>query len=391
MKGLVLHWGDSLDPRLQRYYLANVAGLASALIALTIVYAAGVRGQIVLTNIAVMAIALTIVLVGIPLSRTGGATAAVWAMVVSTAVFGLGASWVTPFLVPLAVTAQLVPLTAALAYVGRRVLRAVLATTLAVGPVAVAIAELRRPVAESIQPIQAAVAGAVALPFIIVVLALSIRENYRRLAEQTEALLESRTQIVTVADATRRGLERDLHDGAQNRLVLMSVELGRLRALLSEGRTEEAGEVVAVVVRHNHEALHELRDLAQGIYPPLLAERGLPAALRAAARRCAIACTVDAEGVPRYDAVVEAASYFCILEALQNVVKHSGASEVRVQLTADDRLRFEVIDDGAGFDVHEQVGSGGLLGMQARLAAAGGRLEVVSVLGKGTTVRGIFD
>ena len=312
------------------------------------------------------------------------------AMVASAAVFGLGAVWSSPFLAAVAVTAQFVPLTAALAHVGPRVIRPVLVVTLLVGSATVAVAELRRPDAELIAPIAAAVSSAVALPFIILVLAMAIRENNRRLADQADALRESRAQIVSVADATRRGLERDLHDGAQNRLVLMSVELGRLRSLLAQGRTREAAEVVAAVVRHNHDALQELRELAQGIYPPLLAERGLPPALRAAARRCAISCTVDADDIPRYDEAVEAAVYFCILEALQNAVKHSGAADVRVQLTADPLLVFEVRDDGAGFDAKEQQQSGGLLGMQARIAAAGGRLEVSSAPGAGTTVRGSF-
>lgn len=383
-----LYWGDSLDPRLQRYYLVNLSGLAAALLALAIVYAAGLRSPMVLADIVAMSTALLIVLLGIPLTRTGGATAAVGAMVASTAVFSLGATWSSPFLAPVAVTAQLVPLTAALAHVGRRVIRTVLAVTLVVGPLSVAIAEMRRPYAEGIHPAAAAISTATALPFIIVVLAMAIQENYRRLAEQADALRESRAQIVSVADAARRGLERDLHDGAQQRLALMSFELGRLRTLLAEGRTDEADEVAAAVIHHNHEALQELRDLAQGIYPPLLAERGLPPALRAAARRCVVPCTVDADDVPRYDEVVEAAVYFCILEALQNVVKHSGAAEVRVQVVAVPRLVFEVTDDGAGFNAREQVHSGGLLGMQARIAAAGGRLEVASAPGEGTTVRG---
>ena len=391
MKSLTLGWSDSLDPRLRRYYLANLIGLASALAGLTIAYFAGLRSPMVVADIGVMSVALVIVLVGIPLTRTRSATAAVWAMVASAAVFGLGAVWSSPFLAPVAVTAQFVPLTAALAHVGPRVIRSVLVITLLVGSATVAVAELRRPDAELIEPIAAAISSAVALPFIIVVLASAIRENNRRLAEQADALRESRSQIVSVADATRRGLERDLHDGAQNRLVLMSVELGRLRTLLAEGRTSEAAEVVAAVVRHNHDALQELRELAQGIYPPLLAERGLPPALRAAARRCVISCTVDADDIPRYDEAVEAAVYFCILEALQNAVKHSGAADVRVQLNAEPSLVFEVTDDGAGFDAKEKHHSGGLLGMQARIAAAGGRLEVSSVPGEGTTVRGTFS
>ena len=391
MRAPVLSWGEAVDPRLQNYYLANLIGLGGALIGVSVVYAAGVHSPMVLATMVVMAVALTIVLAGIPLTRTWGPAAAVAAMSASTMVFGLGATWSSPFLAPLAVTAQLVPLTAALAHVGRRVIRSVLAVTLVVGPLTVAIAELRRPDAEGIHPMAAAISSAAALPFIIVVLAMAIQDNYRRLAEQRDALRESRAQIVSVADATRRGLERDLHDGAQQRLVLMSVELGRMRSLLAEGNTAEADEVAAAVVRHHHEALSELRDLAQGIYPPLLAERGLRPALRAAARRCVVPCTVDADDLPRYDEAVEAAVYFCILEALQNVVKHSGAGEVRVELTAGPRLVFEVTDDGAGFDPREHPASGGLLGMQARIAAAGGRLEVSSAPGEGTTVRGLLS
>jgi signal transduction histidine kinase len=139
-------------------------------------------------------------------------------------------------------------------------------------------------------------------------------------------------------------------------------------------------------------ALENLRDLARGIYPPLLAERGLAAALEAQAGRSAIPVTVEADGLGRYPQDAEAAVYFCALEALQNVAKYAGASRACVRLAGpagrDGALEFSVTDDGAGFD-SASVGYGtGLQGMADRLAALGGDLQVRSEPGRGTTVTG---
>jgi signal transduction histidine kinase len=135
-------------------------------------------------------------------------------------------------------------------------------------------------------------------------------------------------------------------------------------------------------------ALDDLRDLARGIYPPLLADRGLAAALDAQARKAAVPTTVDADGVGRFDPQVEAAVYFCALEALQNVAKYADATAATVRLRADDGwVRFQVEDDGRGFELEDASGSG-IQGMADRLDAIGGSLEIQSAPGTGTVVRG---
>jgi signal transduction histidine kinase len=137
------------------------------------------------------------------------------------------------------------------------------------------------------------------------------------------------------------------------------------------------------------EALENLRDLARGIYPPLLADRGLPDALAAQIRKAAVPVELQAVTIGRYSQDVEAAVYFCCLEALQNVAKYAGASRAWIRLIADDaHLRFEVQDDGAGFDPESTRYGTGLQGMSDRLEAGGGTLEIRSQPGQGTTVVG---
>jgi signal transduction histidine kinase len=137
------------------------------------------------------------------------------------------------------------------------------------------------------------------------------------------------------------------------------------------------------------EALDNLRDLARGIYPPLLADKGLAAALDSQARKAVVPTTVEVDSIGRYPQEVEAAVYFCCLEALQNVAKYASASSASIRLLADDgSLRFEIEDDGAGFET-AMVGYGtGLQGMADRLDAMGGTLEVRSRPGEGTTIKG---
>jgi signal transduction histidine kinase len=136
------------------------------------------------------------------------------------------------------------------------------------------------------------------------------------------------------------------------------------------------------------EALETLRDLARGIYPPLLAEKGLPTALQAQARKATLPVTIDAEGIGRYPQDTEAALYFCILEALQNIQKYAQASSATVRLREDGQeLSVEVIDDGCGFDVRTTTRGNGLTNMEDRLDALGGALHIASSSGSGTTLR----
>jgi signal transduction histidine kinase len=203
-----------------------------------------------------------------------------------------------------------------------------------------------------------------------------------------EELRASRRRIVTAQDERAKKLERNIHDGAQQRLVALSVKL-RLAEQLTHQDAAKAGEMLAQLQTETTETLEELRDLARGIYPPLLADRGLPEALEAQARKSPLPVAVESDGTGRYPQELEAAVYFSCLEALQNVAKYANASSVRVRLNdAEGLLVFEVEDDGAGFDVTATRHGSGLQGMADRLEALGGTLEIRSSPGNGTIVIG---
>ena len=202
-----------------------------------------------------------------------------------------------------------------------------------------------------------------------------------------EELQESRRRIVAAQDERARKLERDIHDGAQQQLIALSVKLGLAEQLASR----DAGKTTALLAELRSDAtdaLENVRDLARGIYPPVLADHGLPAALEAQARKAPIPVRLDADGSGRYPSEIEAAVYFCCLEALQNVAKYAEASEATIRLGgANGDLTFTVEDDGRGFDPEAVVGSG-LTNMRDRVEALGGTLHVSSAPGSGTTIRG---
>jgi signal transduction histidine kinase len=208
---------------------------------------------------------------------------------------------------------------------------------------------------------------------------------------QADELRASRQRIVAAQDQERRRIERDLHDGAQQHLVAMAVNLQIAQELI---RTDpgEAEALVAEVRGQASEALGTLRDLARGIYPPALAEHGLGAALEGHITKIIPMARLESDATAaarRYAPEVEAAAYFCVLEALQNCAKHAPQASVRVCLDAlPANLTFEVTDDGPGFEpAHAHTGTG-LQGMADRLAAMGGSLAIRSAPGQGTTVAG---
>jgi signal transduction histidine kinase len=203
-----------------------------------------------------------------------------------------------------------------------------------------------------------------------------------------EDLRDSRRRIVTAQDERARKLERDIHDGAQQQLVALSVKL-RLAEGIVQRDPSTARALLGELQAQTTETLEDLRDLARGIYPPLLADQGLPAALESQARKSPLPVTVEPDGVGRYGPDVESAVYFCCLEALNNAAKYSDASSVEIRLVQlHGELRFEVVDDGRGFDA-SGIGHGtGLQGMTDRLDAIGGTLEVRSAPDHGTTIAG---
>jgi signal transduction histidine kinase len=216
-------------------------------------------------------------------------------------------------------------------------------------------------------------------------------ELQRRLDEislRAEDLRASRRRIVETQDRERRRLERDLHDGAQQHLVALAVNLNLAKALAGKD-PQRAAATVEALERSTNETLETLRDLARGIYPPLLEAEGLAPALRAQVARGPVPVEVVDERGERFPVEVEAAAYFCVLEALQNTAKYAEASGATVRFPEDDgALAFEVTDDGKGFDPERTPSGSGLQNMADRLAAVGGQIEVRSAPGRGTTVIG---
>jgi signal transduction histidine kinase len=208
------------------------------------------------------------------------------------------------------------------------------------------------------------------------------------LLARLDDLRASRQRLVAAQDEERRRLERNLHDGAQQNLVAIKVKLG-LAEMLAEKDPEKAKALVAELKADTDEALETLRDLARGIYPPLLADKGLAAALESQARKATLPVAVQAKGIGRYPQEVEAAVYFCVLEALQNVQKYAAASRATVHLGEHDgELSFDVKDDGTGFDPATAKRGSGLTNMADRLDALSGGVELESAPGEGTTLRG---
>jgi signal transduction histidine kinase len=195
---------------------------------------------------------------------------------------------------------------------------------------------------------------------------------------------------VDAQDNERRALERDVHDGAQQHLVALAVNL-RLAHTLAASSPERADRLLAAQEEAAADAVETVVQLVRGIYPPLLAEDGLEAALRAAVANSPVPVELTAEGLGRYGPAVEAATYFCCLEALQNAAKHADATRVRLRLRAvDEDLLFEVEDDGVGFDAEALPAGSGLANMRDRLAAVDGVLTTTSSAAAGTCVRGVI-
>jgi signal transduction histidine kinase len=206
------------------------------------------------------------------------------------------------------------------------------------------------------------------------------------LAARAEELRRSRQRLVDDQDAERRKLERDIHDGAQQHLVALAVNL-RLAQTLADRSPERAGLLLIEQRRSAAEAIDTLVRLSRGIYPELLTEHGLAAALAAATGTSPVPVELEVDGIGRYSARVEAAAYFCCLEALQNAAKHSGATAITVDLREDGpRLVLAVDDDGGGFDPRQGPVGTGLTSMRDRVESLDGTLAIDSTP-LGTRVR----
>jgi signal transduction histidine kinase len=213
--------------------------------------------------------------------------------------------------------------------------------------------------------------------------------RHEELVARADELQASRMRLIETQDAERRRLERDIHDGAQQHLVALTVNL-RLAQTIGVHSPERATDVIAGQVEPARVAIETLTSLSRGIYPSVLSDDGLVTALRSAVGSSAIPVDIEAGGVGRLPASIEAALYFCCMEAVQNAAKHSGAGTVTVRLGEDrDRWRLVVADDGSGFDqsrVRADGGGAGLMNMRDRMDAVGGTVTLGSRSGEGTTV-----
>jgi len=217
-------------------------------------------------------------------------------------------------------------------------------------------------------------------------------ERAKREAELRKLISDlraARRRLVAAGSAERQRIERDLHDGAQQRLTVIRLELTLLAEMVEASDTRAAAKLAGIREQLDA-ALAELRELAHGLYPPLLASDGLSVALCEAARRASIGVTVDADGSGRAPRSIETAAYFCCLEAMQNAAKHGGEevhATIRLRMSGG-MLDFGVTDDGAGFDTASVRPGYGLINMRDRVDALGGLIDVISAPGKGTTVHG---
>jgi signal transduction histidine kinase len=216
----------------------------------------------------------------------------------------------------------------------------------------------------------------------------ALQASLDEVRRQAEELRTSRARIVATADAERRKIERNLHDGAQQHLVALAVNLRLAKDMLVDDPAS-ASEMLDALAADVKDTIQELRDLAHGIYPPLLRDSGVVEALRAAANRSPLAIDVFAEGIERFPTEVEAAVYFCCLEAFQNASKHAPEAHVQVRIWQEaGGLLFTVSDDGPGFDVDVAQRGHGFTNMSDRLGAIGGTVRWESTPGHGATVRG---
>ncbi|HEX5468404.1 MAG TPA: ATP-binding protein [Gaiellaceae bacterium] len=225
-------------------------------------------------------------------------------------------------------------------------------------------------------------AGAVAL------LAAENAELDRASNDALEALRQSRDRIVRAGDRERRKLERNLHDGVQQRLVAIAIELALTRELAAGDRAVRAN--LVGIQESVTKVVDELREISHGIYPPVLSDYGLAKALRRARPPTGAVLTVRATDIGRHPPELESALYYCCLEAIQNATKHGGPAP-RINVTLEkraDELTFQVSDEGPGFDASTLRHGTGFENMRDRLGALDGRLSIVSSPGEGTTVSG---
>jgi signal transduction histidine kinase len=222
-------------------------------------------------------------------------------------------------------------------------------------------------------------------------LAMELRARLKELSLQDADLRDSRERLVSAADTSRRVIEREIREGVERRLLGIAADLDAAETTLKHDSEATAMLLESLAARTN-ETLEALRDLARGIYPPLLVDKGLVVALEAHIRKIGLDVTLtvdDGLSEVRFDRSVETSCYFCLRETLDNIARHAGGAHAWIDITRQsDHLEFSVRDQGPGFDMSQAGGQRGLQSMRDRVEAAGGELTVRSTRGEGTTVTG---
>ena len=385
----------SREARLRIYLRVNLLAIWSSVLALAVLRLVVGPSRTILGNLVALVACGILLLAAEVLAAHERRSAAAGVTIIATWMVALAITWVGPFLLPVGLLALLLPLVVVADHLRPRMRMPTIVVTVVLSGLLTAMGMARWPAYEATHPVTRRTVLIVGLfvPVLVSVLVAGLRDYVRRLGERTRELEESRARLAVAAVEARRSIERDLHDGAQQRLATIAVDLGRASRLVDTD-PPQARSIVHGLQGQLEAAIRELRDLAHGIYPPLLGERGLVGALPAAARRTILPCTVDVHGLGRHSPSVEAAVYFCCTEAIQNADRHSGGSIITVQASDDEGpgrgLRFSITDDGHGFDPAAVRSAHGLTGMRDRIRAAGGELRIVSAPGRGTTVEGHF-
>jgi signal transduction histidine kinase len=338
----------------------------------------------------------------VPLRR--GQTGAALAMLVGANwALSLIATAVATFVMPIMLVSTLMPPAMAVPHVTRRALYGYVAVSVAVAMAVAALGTLQDVTGFSDEMplwlretviIVATPAVALLVAFCALQSLQTIADSQSALAEHADALQESRARLVEVADDQRRQIERDLHDGAQQRLTAVAVGLGRLAERSRRGQPPDAAALDALRADLAG-ARAELRNLARGVYPASLSQLGLVPTLRQVLHEAAVPVLLHAEGPNHLPTAVSRAVYFCCLEAVQNTAVHAAAEQptvvVRIVLDTRDghRMRFEITDDGPGFDQSLRPAGRGLQNMADRVGAVGGTLDVTSRPGNGTSIVGV--
>jgi signal transduction histidine kinase len=316
--------------------------------------------------------------------------AAVVTVAVSNWAILLAAAAIAPYALVMLPLFVLLPTLLAVQHLNRSQLAALLGATVAVATAMAAVGRLQTGVG-----LEALAPSWVEDAFVIVFVPISVGlfsilawQAHGTLMARAEALQDSRVRLVAATDRERHRIERNLHDGAQQRLVTAAVQARVAQRLLTH-QPEQASTVLDQLTQDLQDAAAELRDLAHGIYPPQLTDHGLEAALRTAALRSPLPTTVHAAGIGRYATELEVNVYFCCLEALQNASKHAGdRARVTISLRHHDGLSFDVDDTGVGCQPAAILAGYGFTNMRDRLDAIGGTLTVQAQPGTGVHLHG---